>query len=240
MPDGNLLKAGENDTAANGAVTVSLYRTDRGSPEHVREMVVQGQPGDTMGKLLDRAVIETQAALRQNWKDKTVVASAPQTASVVPVPGGNAIIARVKINSLEEWASAQRALGRVSAVTAMQLKSLSPREALVELSFRGDEEMLRSALAQSGMALGFPQYAGAGNPSPNRLVYDLSLAGRPVVQQPRPASGGYQGGYQQGGNRGGYQNNNYQAPVRPAPQPVPVQPVPVQSAPARPSYNGQF
>ena len=51
MPDGNLLKAGESDSAANGSLTISLYRTDRGSPEHVREMVVQGQPGDTMAKL---------------------------------------------------------------------------------------------------------------------------------------------------------------------------------------------
>ena len=239
MPDGNLLKSGEGDPAANGAVTVSLYRTDRGSPEHVREMVVQGQPGDTMGKLLDRAVIETQNALKQNWKDKTVVAASSQTAPVA-VPGGNALVARVKINSLEEWAAVQKALGRVGAITGVQLKSLSPREALVELSFRGDEEMLRSALAQSGMALGFPQYAGPGNPSANRLVYDLSLAGRPVVQ-PRPASNGYQGGYQQGGYRGGYQNNNYQAPARPAaPQPVPVQPAPAQFAPVRPTYNGQF
>ena len=155
-------------------------------------------------------------------------------------PDSNTIYARVKISNLEEWASAQKALGRVNAITAMQLKSLSPREALVELSFRGDEEMLRAALAQSGIALGFPQYAGAGNPSLNRLVYDLSLAGRPVVQS-RSAPGayqdGYQGGYQQGGYRGGYQNS-YQVPVRPAPQPVPVHPVPVQ--PARPSYNGQF
>lgn len=234
MPDGNLLKADEGDSAANGSVTISLYRTDLGSPEHVREMVVQGQPGDTVDRLLDRAVTQTQAALKQNWKDKTVVQTSSQVASAVTAPGGDTIVARVKISNLEEWASVQRALGRVGAITAMQLKSLSPREALVELSFRGDEEMLRAVLAQSGIALGFPQYAGVGNSSPNRLVYDLSLAGRPVVQ-PRSAPNLYQGGYQQGGYRGGYQNNNYQAPTRPALQPVPVQP-----APARPSYNGQF
>lgn len=238
MPDGNLLKAGKSDSAANGSVTISLYRTDRGSPEHVREMVVQGQPGDTMSKLLDRGVLETQAALRQNWKDKTVVAASTQTTpAAVTAQGANTIVARVKISSLEEWASAQKALGRVGAVTNMQLKSLSPREALVELSFRGDEEMLRAALAQSGIALGFPQYAGAGNPSLNRLVYDLSLAGRPIVQ-PRSAPDPYQGGYQ-GGYRGGYQDS-YQVPSRAAPQPVPVRPAPIQSAPARPSYNGQF
>jgi hypothetical protein len=220
MPDGNLLKAGEGDAAANGAVTISLYRTDRGSPEHVREMVVQGQPGDTLGKLLDRGVAEVQTALKQNWKEKTAVAAAPATARIVT---DKSIVARVKINSLEEWAAAQKAIGRVNAVSSMELKSLSPKEALVELFFRGDEDMLRSAFAQSGITLGSPQYGGVNNPANAHLVYDLAISGRPVIQlgpQGQP--------YQLPGYGGGYQS-----PRNSVPQSQ-IQPIPhVQNSPAK-------
>ncbi|MCE7887332.1 MAG: DUF2066 domain-containing protein [Alphaproteobacteria bacterium PRO2] len=182
-PDGNLARAREDDPA-NGAITVSLYRTDNGQPEHVREMVVEAQPGDTLSKLLGRAVGEVQTALKQNWKEKTVVS----TIREVP-PTGNAVVARVKIASLEEWARTQQSLARVNAITHTTLKSLSPREALVELSFRGDEEMLRQALAQAGMTLSHPKFAGYQSPTDgNHLVYDLVIGGRPAHQQYQPSS----------------------------------------------------
>ncbi len=177
-PSTGLAKAQESDPA-NGSVTISLYRTDRGQPEHVREMVVESAPGDTLAKLLDRAAGEVETALKQNWKEKTVV---PQSFEL-PGEMQNAVVARVKISSLEEWSNAQRALGHVSAITHTSLKSLTPREALVELSFRGDEQMLRQALAQAGMNLSHPQFAGYQSPTDgNSLVYDLTISGRPVVQ----------------------------------------------------------
>ena len=183
-PDGNLARATESDEANGGAITVSLYRTDRGQPEHVSEMVVESQPGDTLSKLLDRAVGEVQAALKQNWKEKTVVL----TIREVPGETKNAVVARVKIASLEEWARTQQSLARVNAITHTTLKSLSPREALVELAFRGDEQMLRQALAQAGMTLSHPKFAGYQSPTDgNHLVYDLVVGGRPV-QQMQPSS----------------------------------------------------
>jgi hypothetical protein len=192
-PDGNLARANEGDPA-NGAVTVSLYRTDNGQPEHVREMVVESQPGDTLSKLLDRAVGEVQTALKQNWKEKTVVSTIREVQ-----PTGNAVVARVKIASLEEWARTQQALARVNAITHTALKSLSPREALVELSFRGDEQMLRQALAQAGMTLSHPKFAGYQSPTDgNHLIYDLVVGGRPVQQ---------------------YQPSSYQSPQPPGYQP---------------------
>jgi hypothetical protein len=192
-PDGNLARANEGDPA-NGAVTVSLYRTDNGQPEHVREMVVESQAGDTLSKLLDRAVGEVQTALKQNWKEKTVVSTIREVQ-----PTGNAVVARVKIASLEEWARTQQALARVNAITHTTLKSLSPREALVELSFRGDEQMLRQALAQAGMTLSHPKFAGYQSPTDgNHLIYDLVVGGRPVQQ---------------------YQPSSYQSPQPPGYQP---------------------
>lgn len=193
-PDGKLGPLNENDNAAGGSVTVSLYRTDRGHPEHVQEIVVEALNTDTLGRLLDRAVIEAQARLKENWKEKTVVNASPDVSAVTD----NTLIARIRIKSLEEWATTQRALARVNAISSTSLKSLSPREALVELHFRGDEQMLRQALAQSGMDLSFPQYSpGDYGAEPGRLVYDLSIGGRPVVQ-PRP-----------------YQTPSYQPPAQP-------------------------
>ncbi len=197
IPDGKLSRLTETDSAEGGAVTISLYRTDRGQPEHVQEMVVEAASGDTLAKLLDQAVAEAQKTLKQNWKEKTVVEVAPE----VQQPLGNVLTARVKIASLEEWATTQKTLARVNAITSTTLKSLTPREALVELTFRGDEQMLRQALAQSGITLSHPQYAGFGQPADtSRLVYDLTFGGRPVIQpsnyQSPPGQNGYQGGYQ--------------------------------------------
>lgn len=209
-PGTSIAKAQESDPA-NGSVTVSLYRTDRGQPEHVREMVVESAPGDTLAKLLDRAAADVETALKQNWKEKTVVASP------IEVPGEiqNAVIARVKISSLEEWANAQRSLARVNAITHTALKSLTPREALVEISFRGDEQMLRQALAQAGMDLSHPQFAGYQSPTDNnKLVYDLSISGRPVVQPRQPSS-------YQSPQPPGYQPPGYQPPSRVPSRPIP-------------------
>jgi hypothetical protein len=156
--------------------------------------------------LLNRAVLDTQAALRNNWKEKTIVA-APAVANV---PLGNMLVARVKIASLEQWASTQKSLARVNIINSTSLKSLTPREALVELSYRGDETTLRTALANVGMTLSAPQYTPGGydgSPASSRLVYDLSQ-GAPApnlqaptmqnLQAPRPYQQptGYNGGYQ--------------------------------------------
>jgi hypothetical protein len=252
-PGGSLGKAQEEDTV-NGSVTVSLYRTDRGQPEHVREMVVESQSGDTYAKLLDRAVGEVQTALKQNWKEKTVVSKTPE---VQPQIGGNSLVARVKIASLEEWASAQKALSRVSGVSHVGLKSLSPREALVELSFRGDEAQLRSALAQAGMDLAHPKFAGYQSPTDgNNLVYDLTIGGRPVQQyQPSsyhpPQNVQPQGGYQSPRFQQVPQQQTQQQPS-PAPQPQQVPrdrigdaspngyPIQPRQPQAQPGYSGQF
>lgn len=208
-PGGTLGKAQESDPV-NGSVTISLYRTDRGQPEHVREMVVESASGDTLAKLLDRAAADVETALKQNWKEKTVVSPS------VELPGEmqNAVIARVKIASLEEWARAQQSLARVNAITHTALKSLSPREALVELSFRGDEEMLRQALAQAGMTLSAPKFAGYQSPTDNnKLVYDLTISGRPVPSQYQPPS--------QSPQPPGYQPQGYQPPSRVPSRPLP-------------------
>jgi hypothetical protein len=246
-PDGKLANAKEEDIATGGAVTVSLYRTDRGSPEHVREIVVQAQPGDTLGKLLDRAVGDTQTALKQNWKEKTAVPAAQTAASTMPAaPSGNSLVARIQIASLEQWATTQKALSRVNAITGTELKSLSPKEALVKLSYRGDEPGLRTALAQAGMDLGFPKYAGYGNATNNdSLIYELSFGGRPVMQQPQqyqslpqemqPQAGGYQGGYQQ--QRPRDQLNTNAKP--PGGYPVPPR-TNVQPQMGNGGYTGQF
>ncbi|MGB4056917.1 MAG: DUF2066 domain-containing protein [Alphaproteobacteria bacterium] len=205
VPSGLSVRAGENDLVAGGAVTVSLYRTDQGQPEHVQEMVVEAMPGETLTKLLDRAAIEAQKKLHQNWKDKTVVPAAYQEPEGVTIPNeamsGNRLVARVRIQSLEDWATVQRSLGRVRALSATSLKSLTPREAMVELSFRGDEQMLRYALAQAGMNLSQPQYAQGGYtgaPESSRLVYDLSLSPPPVQPSSQFRSSPYQapGSYQ--------------------------------------------
>ena len=128
------------------------------------------------------------------------------------------------MESLEEWAATKRALDRVYGINEIILKSLSPKEARLDLVFQGDPSRLRLALQQADMTLSQPRgpsagyynqgYQGGMTATP---VYDLYLnrygrqpAMQPVNQQPYqqppygqprrqqpPPQDGYQGGYQQ-------------------------------------------
>lgn len=218
-PDGSLARASEDDIVSGQSLTISLYRTDRGQPEQVRDIAIIAQNGEPYAKLLERAVAESQNALKQNWKERTAIA-APANPGM---PLNNRLLARVRNNSLEGWARIQSTLNRVNLITDTSLNSLSPREALVEISFRGDEQTLRNALAQAGMTLSHPQYAGyseAPDPTQSRIIYDLSFGApaqpTPVYQAPQqpqrqparqPLGGGYQSPRQQpypSQNGGGY------------------------------------
>lgn len=185
IPDLALSAVESDDEAAAGVLVVQVYRTDRATPEAVQNIIVNAQRRETKAEMFDRATVMVQKALQENWKEKTIVKAG----------AGNHLLVRVHFTALDEWAETQRALGRVYGVNEVVLKSLSPKEAKVDLIFEGNEGRLRLALAQSDITLSQPRIdfaaiAGGENVGLplmyelylNRLRYKIELPPEQPVQ----------------------------------------------------------
>ena len=165
---------GESD-AAVGNMSVSIYRTDRGQPEFVQSVNVTAGASDSLGNFMDKGVKQVMSALRQDWKTRTAVNPAQS----------NQMVVRVQYNSLKEWADTRRALARVSGVNRIDIKSITPKQAVLGLSYGGDERRLALALQQMNMELTAPQgqqsgsdamsYYSNGGRSASAPMYDLTF-----------------------------------------------------------------
>jgi hypothetical protein len=175
-PDSSLRVSGSDSSPAAGTLSINLYRTDRSLAEFTQSLAVHARPGETMGQVLDRAVIETQQALRRNWKNTSPqkidqVSTVPDYSSqntplpfdtrpqesaayqVPPRPQGNVINARVPFDSFQQWSSTQRMLRRVPGFRQMTIRGLSPREAQIEIIYAGDTASLSTAFKQAGLEI---------------------------------------------------------------------------------------
>lgn len=166
VPDEGL----DTGEVSSGNITVHLYRTDRSGPEYVQEIRVGKSSGDTMEEALNDAVRKVYNALQRDWKSKTMV-SAGQN---------NRLQVKVSFNTLDQWIKTKRALERVYGVNEVMVKSLSPKNALVDIMFQGTEERLRLALEQADMTLAKPRIdvsSMAHNPNSriSPMVYELYL-----------------------------------------------------------------
>jgi hypothetical protein len=151
VPDENLAKLQSDQVTASGGLTIHVYRTDQGSPQLVQQIDVQPRSGQTRGSLFDDAVRKVHSALQSDWKTRTLVQPVPQQFSQ------NVIKARVIFNNMQEWAEIRKALSRVSAVSDMTLRSLSPKSAYIDLSYQGPLDRLTLALQQMDLMLTAPQ-----------------------------------------------------------------------------------
>jgi len=143
-PNEELNKIIDPMAIAKGALSVEIFRTDRGQPELVKQVSVAADGAMSRQQLYDRAVTNVRSALKKDWKARTAVAQAPST---------NTVRAIVPIGSLNEWMNIQSSLNRISSLNDVTLVSLSPRQANIEISYRGDSERLALSLAQAGMEI---------------------------------------------------------------------------------------
>ena len=125
------------------AVNIQLYRTDRSRPEYVHQILERALPGQDHSQIYSRAVGSVQNALKQDWKKKTVA----------DVSQKGTLDVHVSFNSLQEWSNVQRKLSRVSAISDVSLKALSPKDAYLTLTYAGTFERVKIALEQSDLFL---------------------------------------------------------------------------------------
>ena len=148
------------------ALSIQLYRTDRVRPEYVHQILERALPGQSQSQIYQRAVISVKSALAQDWKTKTVVDAREK----------NTTQARVAFTSLQEWSNIQRSLQRVSGISDVALKALSPREAYITMTHEGSVERLQIALNQRGLYLGTPRITPTST-APMNKDYSQGLLG---------------------------------------------------------------
>ena len=165
-------------TPSNGGASddvgldILMYRTDRSQPEYVTTLKIAASE-QGVDAMYDQAVVQVRAALQREWKAQTAV-SVTQT-------DNNVVSVRVPFQTMQQWVETRQALNRVQGVAEMRVRSVTPREARVELVFHGGEDRLRLALSQADLVLvthdAGPVY-GAYDPmynTPARKTYDLML-----------------------------------------------------------------
>ncbi|MCB9988496.1 MAG: DUF2066 domain-containing protein [Rhodospirillales bacterium] len=159
-----VLAAPEPEGAETPAgLNITIYRTELIRPVFVQNFHVNA-PED--GDVFAAAVMGVRRALQKDWKDKTLVESnLPQ----------NSLKARVRYSSMKEWVDTQKSLRSVQGVSDVKLQSLTPRQADIELVYRGTEDRLRLALEQADMTLTLPESAMPTDP------YGLQYGYRPAA-----------------------------------------------------------
>ncbi|MCB9989760.1 MAG: DUF2066 domain-containing protein [Rhodospirillales bacterium] len=165
--------SGVNTALPPDRIDITIYRTDRGSPEYANKLTIVPQDGDA--DIFETAVKTARKNLQQAWKSQTMVSPMQHSSLQIRVP----------ISSMQEWVETQNALKRVSGIDEVKLLSLKPSEARVELKYQGTEDRLRLALSQFDMTLGAPQtdyatpqpasYGWGQQPAPAAMVYELYL-----------------------------------------------------------------
>jgi hypothetical protein len=146
---------------------VLMYRTDRSGPEYVRTLKIQPDAGSSAADLYEKAEKEVRAAIQKDWKTQTVVN---------PVVDNREMTVMVHYSTMQQWVETRQAMRRVPGISDMRVKSVTSREAKVELQFSGDETRLRLALEQADMVLSPSQpadQAAYGYDSP--VVYEVYL-----------------------------------------------------------------
>ena len=174
VPDGDLAMHGSDGDMASGRLNVYIYRTDRGQPQFVQRLIVEAKEQQARADFFDQALRKTFRSLQRDWKRKTVTNAAE----------ANKLQVRVKFSGLEQWTQTQAALSRVYGVEQIDVQSIKPGEAMVDILFQGTEQRLRLALQQADMTLTTPKISlsgfsnasfWGGKQESSPLIYDLFM-----------------------------------------------------------------
>ncbi|MGB0720345.1 MAG: DUF2066 domain-containing protein [Bdellovibrionales bacterium] len=157
-PDSAFLRVDDDNQTALGGMGIDIYRTDQGRPTLAGQINVAANGVQTKGQLYDSAVQQVFAALQTGLK------AAPKASKTV---GTNALQVVIPISSLQQWSHIQSNLKSVYGIDDAVLKSLTPRQAVVDLVYQGNSDHLMTSLQQAGMSL--EQGSGPGGQAQNIL-----------------------------------------------------------------------
>ncbi len=164
------------DLLNGGDLRISIYRTDRMSAQHVRDIIIPANNGEDLEQIYARGVKKAYSALQKDWKSKTLSSSSQSKIFNI----------RVSLKNLRQLVRLKQKLNNIRGISDVFVLSLKKIEAKISLKFRGDEEHLRKSLARANLSLG-QEYPSDHS---NNIIYDLTFARKPVsYQNIQPAAG---------------------------------------------------
>lgn len=130
---------------------VYVYNADGTDPAYLKTLSVQAGPAQ------DVLALATQAT--REFLKTALPGSAPGLSADAPL---RTITVRVRFSAPQEWVETQKALNAVQGVRNAEIASLSPNEALVRVTLRGEDAALAPLMAAQGLTLSAPV---AGDPA---------------------------------------------------------------------------
>jgi len=147
---------GMMDASAN--ILVSIYNVRSYGPELTRQLPIRGYPGEPQEQRYNRVVKEVIQAMGAMWQNQPAPNSQQNYVDQKPLSGPMAsIIAQLNFSSVREWVDAKRSIEQTRSVQSVDVKSLSPRSATLNINYQGDIGGLRQSLQQVGLNLNDPQ-----------------------------------------------------------------------------------
>ncbi|MEM6780660.1 MAG: hypothetical protein AAF569_02230, partial [Pseudomonadota bacterium] len=148
------------------SLSVSMYSTQSAIPAFIKTIDIAAKPGLPENTLYEDAVREVQAALRQDWKQKTEI-DPTQLATLK---------ARARFENVQEWIRIKRAVEGVSGVNSVKVQGLKPKEAIIRIEYLGGEQRLMPAFSQAGIILNAPYQPNQYNAQlQGDRIYDIRL-----------------------------------------------------------------
>lgn len=166
-----LLASSVPTPVSQGRVTVKIYNNGFEGPVFVQEVVTDQMAGETDEAVYARAAAKVKDVLRSNWKANAAYNPAPATTTVTtttygvppvapPVPQTRIALGpsqtyavQAKFASVQDWVRLKGTLDRIYGMQAVMIKTLKPREALLDMRFAGNVNALQLALQNAGITM---------------------------------------------------------------------------------------
>jgi hypothetical protein len=165
-----LLASTEPTQTAQGRLVVNIYNNGFEGPIFVQKVTFDQLPNEEPAALYTRAAMKLKSMLRENWKDNaaynpvttttvtTTTYGAPQAAPPIPqtriaLGPSQTYVAHAKFASVQDWVRLKGTLDRIYGMQAVMIKTLKPREALLDIRFAGNINALQLSLQNAGIVM---------------------------------------------------------------------------------------
>jgi len=135
------VRGAEPDPSSPNTVKLTRYSPD--GTKRSDTVTVPAAPGQSVDAYLTGGVAAVVRSLEDSWRRANTVAAGPEHIIQVSVP----------ISRLDDWVQTRRRLSQVPTVSRVDLLNLSRSSAKLEMHYRGEQEVLRTALAQQDLSL---------------------------------------------------------------------------------------
>lgn len=153
-------------TGARPTLQVSVSRYSGIIPEQTIVESYTAEANEDEGALMQRAATAIARTLEDQWKNEQLLQFGREEKLTVAVG----------YDDVKDWVNIQRRFGELTMIRRSDVVSLTKHEAIVDLTYIGDENQLRQALAQRDLELA--PVTVAGSPASWRISLVRAASGR--------------------------------------------------------------